>query len=452
MSAELSSSTSFTPSSTTIGQGTYGCLHRPSLKCSPADKNTPPNINYEKKVSKIMHADYAEDEYAEYEKLSKLDPKGEYFLKMPIKCKPEASEYNINSIKECKDTVSLTEFMIHPKAYSLLIMEDGEMDFQEYIQFYHPIMKLDKLEKLFIEFHNVFLGIKLLIDNNIIHNDLKMNNLLINQKTGKITIIDFGYATNKIEAIKSCKKSQFGKANKFYYTHPFEMVFTNKKMFSLAQKNIKNKQYDFFKKLFSDKQVKDFFSYIRNKEDIQKIKREWNYYILNNFLKKRGDGKMQDFYSKFLEKHFNTYDIYGMGIVCFYLLQKCGKRLLNPSVFNSFYNIFYNMITPNLNDRFEIDELIAKYAHTLYTTGLLQKHGDPYNKVKLENTTQDFERLINATKSPPKDVARTNRINLDSTPPAAAKTVKKINMKNNKLYSLLLSGSGGGLRKTSKQK
>ena len=60
-----------------LGEGSYGCVHKPSIHCK-----TPPNPNfdYKKYVSKIMKTTNAEEELAEFVTIGNIDPTNEYHL------------------------------------------------------------------------------------------------------------------------------------------------------------------------------------------------------------------------------------------------------------------------------------------------------------------------------------------------------------------------------------
>ena len=82
-----------------IGEGTYGCIHKPSLKC----KNK--KANHNKKVSKLLLKENAEKEVHEYDILSKIDKKHEYYLGNPITCLPAETEFNKKSMEKCETFV-----------------------------------------------------------------------------------------------------------------------------------------------------------------------------------------------------------------------------------------------------------------------------------------------------------------------------------------------------------
>ena len=64
-----------------IGEGSYGCVHNPSLYCEDAisqDRNG--------KISKILATEYAEKEMKEYDVMEQVDPTSEYYVGKPTMC------------------------------------------------------------------------------------------------------------------------------------------------------------------------------------------------------------------------------------------------------------------------------------------------------------------------------------------------------------------------------
>jgi hypothetical protein len=78
---------------TVICEGTYGCVHKPSLIC----KNQ--NIDYTNKVSKYMKNIKAKKEMAEYSNIQEIDKDTKYYLGNPISCNLDENEKtNIDAI------------------------------------------------------------------------------------------------------------------------------------------------------------------------------------------------------------------------------------------------------------------------------------------------------------------------------------------------------------------
>ena len=76
--------------SAVIGEGTYGCVHKPSLKCK---SNT---VNYKNKISKVLTTKHANVEMKEYNTISNIDKKKHFYLGKPIKCTLDGIHSNIN--------------------------------------------------------------------------------------------------------------------------------------------------------------------------------------------------------------------------------------------------------------------------------------------------------------------------------------------------------------------
>ena len=64
-----------------VGEGSYGCVHKPSIHCKIPPS---PSFDYKKYVSKIMKNKNAQEELSEFVIIKKLDPKDEYHLGQPI--------------------------------------------------------------------------------------------------------------------------------------------------------------------------------------------------------------------------------------------------------------------------------------------------------------------------------------------------------------------------------
>ena len=80
-----------------IGEGTYGCVHKPSLKC---DKKPPGLPNYNDKISKLMESKEARDELKEFFNIKKIDPTDMFHSGTPVYCTPSNIKENIAAAKK----------------------------------------------------------------------------------------------------------------------------------------------------------------------------------------------------------------------------------------------------------------------------------------------------------------------------------------------------------------
>ena len=119
--------------SNVIGEGSFGCVHKPSLKCKKK------NIDYNNKISKTMKKKHAITEMKEYKNISNIDKNNEFYLGKPIKCNINNIKSNIDSIKKCKDG---KEFLDQIDNLSLLVMEDGGVNLEMFAKEVSILIKI----------------------------------------------------------------------------------------------------------------------------------------------------------------------------------------------------------------------------------------------------------------------------------------------------------------------
>ena len=89
------------PSSKVIGEGSYGCVHKPALKCKNKDYDPNPNI-----VSKLLTKHNANDELKEFKLIKKADEKEHFYLGQPDSCDLDRGVKNKTAIDQMKSTLS----------------------------------------------------------------------------------------------------------------------------------------------------------------------------------------------------------------------------------------------------------------------------------------------------------------------------------------------------------
>ena len=170
-----------------IGEGTYGCVIKPSLKC----KNNI-NKNYENKVSKVMRYKHAKDELKEMQFISKIKGIQKYAVNLPIMCKPDINDPIFNTyVSKCNTSNVATKYNTNPKELSLLLLDDGGLNMQQSLRVI--IDGTDNDKKIFYNsFINLFEGLEFFRKNKIVHFDIKLINLVYNFEKGEAKYIDFG--------------------------------------------------------------------------------------------------------------------------------------------------------------------------------------------------------------------------------------------------------------------
>ena len=82
-----------------VGEGTYGCVIKPALKC---DKRTKMNKNdYDNRLSKVMSRNDAIEELKEMQKIQKVTDIEKFTIREPIYCKPEMNEQFDDIVQDC---------------------------------------------------------------------------------------------------------------------------------------------------------------------------------------------------------------------------------------------------------------------------------------------------------------------------------------------------------------
>ena len=239
-----------------VGEGTYGCVLKPSLKC----KNKTPN--YKNKVSKVMLDFDAYEESKEYDNISKISGLEKYAITAPVYCKPIIDTKFDKSVKQCKNDKVKRMFKYDKNALSLLILQDGGINLDDYLKKIFPKQTLEEKKIFLTSIINLIDGLTFFREKNIIHRDIKLLNIVYNINSGESKFIDFGLMTTKYKYIYNCKnnKEHFGISWNYF---PPENSCTNKNFFfdeynskcTYIRSNFKN-HYDFL-----DHMVKNFDIY-----------------------------------------------------------------------------------------------------------------------------------------------------------------------------------------------
>jgi serine/threonine protein kinase len=350
-----------------IGEGTYGCVHKPSLKCKSK------KVNYKDKISKLMLDEYAKTELKEYKTIDKIDPEQQIYLGKPMKCKVNLdNRENRFSIYKCKEGEKLLK-EVYP--LSLLIMEDGGINLAQYAKeidlWKSSKGNREKIEKLWIEAYRILYGLYLFDKYGVVHHDLKPQNIVFDEDKNRMNFIDFGLMTDKKKIIQNSKKNKNGFAI-LHWSFPLESSFYNQKDFNFYKSKPVMDKVEFYNRLAGNT-VKDndyikTFLYYSFRESPNLLKRFYD--DLQQFL-------VYEFkslkYSDFIEQSLRTFDIYGVGISFIHLLQQC-QGLIPDDTYDSLEELFYRMITPNLTTRITIEPLLDDYEVLLSKYGLLEKH------------------------------------------------------------------------------
>jgi serine/threonine protein kinase len=359
-----------------IGEGSYGCIHKPSLICKDNKK-----VSYKHKISKLLLTDNAISELKEYMLISNSDKNNEYFLGVPDLCKVKPTENALKSIQKCKKLTKKNNNKLitknQLKNYSVLVMKYGGIDLEklglEFGKMSTTESNRNKAKTFWKETVRLFTGLQTFQKHDIIHFDLKPQNIVYDKKTGRINFIDFGHMQKISDVIEECQYSRNRLTETAFWNYPFEIQFLNQDQFlSAARLTIEERNSWFLqfvsniKSHYQDDFVSAYDTFIdmftEHMSPVEKIKIEELYQ--SDFFKTFSEQVMIEDYDSFLEKSIKTIDIYGVGLALQYMLNY-SRHLLQENFIKKMSEICYFMTTENLSQRYTIVDAIEIYKQAI---------------------------------------------------------------------------------------
>ena len=241
-----------------VGEGTYGCVLKPPLKCdetSNLDKQ-----DYVNKISKIMFREHAINERDEYSGINNIEGLDKYAITGPQLCKPLLDNKFNTSVKKCKTSIVKNTFKRDKTALRMLLLEDGGINIYDHITKVFTLQSLDEKKVFLTSLIKLFDGLLFFQSNEIIHRDIKLANMVYNVNNGRAKFIDFGLMSNFKRFAKRCSENteRLGVSHSYY-----------------APENSCSNKYSFNSTKFKCTKIKehfkthhDFISYLQKSFDI----------------------------------------------------------------------------------------------------------------------------------------------------------------------------------------
>ena len=342
-------------------KGTYGCIIKPNIKCNGSFGN----------VNEITKFFFNKEDYLiekkNHEKIEKIDNKYNFVIKKINNCKiiltPEIKQ-KIKNLDLCK----LKSDEVYQITY-----EYGGLDLYDIFEKkYDDLLKIN-LFTFLQNFAKIFEGLSKINKNNLIHKDIKLNNILYNFEKKKFIIIDFGFCSN----IKKYSKDIETFREKSYRFYPNELNILSNIFYGYFFKDLK--KYN----LNSNILVSAFESYIYDLNIIYKdntnpyfkkllllINDIYNYFKIDIFINFDFTLYEKIFLKKIklskINKDFgNKIDVYMIGLTLFELLLIIFIELKNnPSIEKIPLELFIlikKMLLLNPYDRPTIQQATIEY-------------------------------------------------------------------------------------------
>mgnify|MGYP006093888531 CR=1 FL=1 len=288
-------------------EGSYGCVIKPGIKCiKKIKKNTVSKYFIDKKewLNELKN-----------NKIINKFLKKEHIVKLIDYCSTIKKEKIL--IENCKLLNKKTKYI-----YNIIYEYAG-------IDLYNLISKKIKFKEIFLKFDTIFETVKLLSDNNFIHFDIRLPNIVLKNK--RLKLIDYGLMKSKnIE-------NKYFKNKKIYYLPP---EFNNDNL---------NYLYIRIIKLIQKNNTIIFY----NKKKRKQIT------LIINFILNKLKNKIQ-----IQEIDKNKIDIYMIGIVLLELLiiLNINNNLdLSDNQYNLILKFIKKLIEPNNKKRYSIYKAYSSY-------------------------------------------------------------------------------------------
>ena len=372
-----------------IGEGTYGCVFRPAIKCDGA-----PNTGIDQKVSKVMKNKHANSEYTEYDRIAAADPKHKYYLGKPQKCKILEADYVAHvQPSGCR----ILEPNTTSADYSMLQYKDGGMDLNDFASFNlnkflgsHSPASQKRVDLFWLHAHSLFMGLKLFAENDILHDDIKPHNIVVRydpvSETVKFNYIDFGLMKSMSKQMRDI--INLATTRMFHWSRPMEQGYmSNSAHFDqLYSYTGATNLVDVHTQMISDVITKRKTA---NRFDIDPVSFLLTFEYMENHLSPNNTATIQAHVRSsiestmnyklvphiFVEKSIKTTDSNSLGFTLNYVANKMHtKRALTDDEYLRLHQLFARMFDPNLMTRLDnINTMIAEYESVLLQNGVLSR-------------------------------------------------------------------------------
>lgn len=327
-----------------IGQGSYGCVFDHQIKCE--------NNILISKIPKIIYSkvfdsnEEAEIEWKNSKIIASIDPNYDSFVYCFEKCTT-----NYDEVKKDK-SIQKCDLHFYENTITILKMPYGGIDYKKYITTQNP------------SFHNfiqsiipLFEGLVKLKNINIVHQDVKADNVLYDKEKNIWRFIDYGIltTTNKIYI-----KNNLHIITGDYYPAPAEYRILTKiykfKNTSIDPNDIIANENEIYNlKLSSDSNM-SYSDLIHIY--MPKIEYETS---LVNFIKYLKNFNTTNIVSE-LNKYTSKIDIYSLGLVLMYLTLKVKiiHDIEYEQKYKSYMELIKMMIYPDPRRRLTPEEALVK--------------------------------------------------------------------------------------------
>jgi serine/threonine protein kinase len=304
-----------------LSQGTFGCVFHPGIQCKTNKTES------DKYISKVQVQDLTlKQEIDNGKAIRKIPGFKDRFAPILTHCKVDVSTIDNKQVDKCDVIMDSVHEVPPPRFISSKMSYAGNKELGEYLEslltqplkndsVFHIDNQLEKYLKQLSNAHIYLLeSIKLLGDSNIVHYDLKQNNIIYNIRQDIPILIDFGLSIQMDKLTPDTYKNAFYSLYETYEVWSIEIL-----LLCYITKHIHKKDFKFTTAITSLQEVKNHISvYITENRALQKgileseritFKKQIFEYV-NSFLGKSWQTLWND-----LIKSYKTWDNYSLAVV-----------------------------------------------------------------------------------------------------------------------------------------
>jgi len=196
-----------------INQGQYGCIYKPQFGCEDDDEHEDDDNNY---VSKIQEkTEELEKEINTGKIIQSIDNYFFYYAPIIKSCDVNISNININILRDCAVALNENrEINTFKKYASNKIRYVSKYTISDYIKQLSTKENFKKIAN--IHLYLLEYSIPKLLEKNIVHLDLKTNNIMWDEKQAIPIIIDFGLSINMGEVLNTLPEEKKAIYKKYF--------------------------------------------------------------------------------------------------------------------------------------------------------------------------------------------------------------------------------------------
>lgn len=365
-----------------LSQGGFGCVYYPGLKCD--NENDSKKDANKKFVTKLQKKNFTSNNELNIGLTIKKNKYYEFFF-LPVvsQCRVNIRAYkkkHEDELKECeviKDEDAKYMLMKIPYVKSKPVVESI---FNKTKNKKHIMISLIELYVASLK------AIRILIENNIVHFDLKSDNILYDTKNNHTKIIDFGLSIPIKKLNNDNLKDYFYIYAPEYFVWPLEVHVINFLLHDYNDDKVDKKYIDDISKkisteyVASNKALNLFTKEFRNKYmDLCELQ-------VKKYLKMVAKKDSQkEFIIYELIKFNDTWDNYSVSIM---ILRIIDMLFPNDFVENNFFETFsqlllYN-IHPNPSKRFNVNDSLDKFYELFYLNETIETYIETYKSIDID--------------------------------------------------------------------